>query len=78
MMIVIIRERKRSNTQEEQIMHNTFAHHLLTDALIVLLANSPTVYILGMMLYGMKYPFSQFRSRVLAMLSPSFLCTCSL
>lgn len=77
-MTVIIRERKRNNTQEEQILHNTFAHHLLTDALIVLLANSPPVYVQGMMLCGMEYPFSQFRSPVLAMLSPSFLCTCSM
>lgn len=35
MKTVIIRDRKRNNTQEEQIMHNTFGHHLLTDALFI-------------------------------------------
>lgn len=38
----------------------------------------PSVYISDIMFYGVEYPFSQFGSFFLAMLSSSFFCTCSL
>ena len=38
----------------------------------------PPIYILGMMFYGMEYPFGWFGSAVLALLPPSFLHTCLL
>lgn len=43
-----------------------------------LLTNLPTLYTDHEMLHGMEYPFGKFGSAVLAVLPPSFLCTCSL
>ena len=68
----------------KQVMHNAIAHHLLTDAQLVLEQQStppsqlPPVYILGMMSYGTEYPFGQFGSAVLAVSPPSFLGPSSL
>lgn len=65
-------------------MHNATAHHLLTDACpIPQQRSSPSsqllpVYIQGMMLSDMGYPYGQFSLAVLLMLSHSFLCHSSL
>lgn len=67
-------------------MHNTIAHHWLTEAKPHSLnwLSSPFIqltqlYILGMVFYGVKYPFVQFRSPVPAMQPSSlFLSTSSL
>ena len=68
----------------KQVVHNVIAHHSLTDAQLVPEQQStppgqlPPVYILGMISYGMEYPFGQFGSAVLAVSPPSFLCPSSL
>ncbi|KAF4803595.1 hypothetical protein TURU_014881 [Turdus rufiventris] len=63
-------------------MHSTFGHHLLNDAQPPAVTCSsqpnPPVSMLGMTFYGTEYPFGLCRSVVLALLSPSFLCACSL
>lgn len=65
-------------------MHNTIAHHLQTSAHPVPeQRSSPSSQLLpadvqGMMFSDMGYPFGQFSSTVLLMLSPSFLCHSSL
>lgn len=62
-------------------MPHTIAHHTLTDALTSnrqVLTNLPTSYTDHEMLHGMEYSFGTFRCAVLAVLPPSFLCTCSL
>ena len=65
-------------------MHNAIAHHSLTHAQLVPEQRSarpgqlPPVYILGMMIHGMGYPFGQFGSAVLAVSPPNFLCPSSL
>lgn len=67
-------------------MHDTNTHELLADAgpvpkprLLPSFQVTPPVHILDMVFYGVKYPFGQFRSPVLAMLPPSgfFLLTSS-
>lgn len=65
-------------------MHNTVIHHFLTDAQPIP-EQQPTapgqlssVCMLNMTFHGVEYPFVQFRSSVLAMLPPSFLCISSL
>ena len=80
MTIIILKELEYT----KQVMHNTVAHHSLTDAQLVPKQRSappnqfPPVYILGIMSYGMEYSFGQFGSAVLAVSPPSFLCPSSL
>ena len=62
------------------MMHNTIAHHLLTDAQPVTKEGlcrprqlPPVLF--SMMSYGMGHPFGQFGPAVLALPPLSFLCT---
>lgn len=63
-------------------MHNTIAHQLLTNVQLIseqlsaALSQLPTVYVLGMIFCGTEHPFGWFKPAVLAVVSPSFLCTC--
>ena len=61
----------------KQVMHSTIAHKLLTDAqpLPKLWPSLANYYTLSMMSYGLEYPFGQSGSAVLAVPSPSSLCT---
>lgn len=64
-------------------MPNTIAYHTLTDAQSVpdkqlAAPDQPSLYTDHEMLHGMEYPFGTFRCAVLAVLPPSFLCTCLL
>lgn len=62
-----------------QVMHSAIAHHPLTNA-----QPDPEQqqlshpkfphFCICMMSYGMEYPFGQFRSAVVALSLPSFLC----
>ena len=58
-----ITKKREIKPKKRQVMHNAIAHHLLTDAQPVpkqRLAppgQLAPVYILGMMSYGMEYPF---------------------
>lgn len=64
-------------------MQNIIFHALLTDV-----QPNPTLssdghlpaslYTQNKIFYAMEYPFGQFRSGAMAMLPPTFLCTCSL
>ena len=76
----ITKQKKETKPKKRQVMHNAIAHHPLTDAQAVIQPSWPAlpVYILNMSSYGMEYPFGSFRSAVLAMLPPSFLCICFL
>lgn len=79
-------EKRRNETQKDRCYTTpeTVAHHLLTDAqpvphqCVICPSEISLVYILGVMFYGMEYPFGQFGSALLAVLPPGFLCTCSL
>ena len=54
-----IAKRREIKPKKRQVVHNAIAHHPLTDAraAICLSRQTPsTVYILGMMFYGMEYP----------------------
>lgn len=79
------REGERSKTQEKQVMHNTIAHHPLTDdahhpvhPLTAIATPSQLSPVYSMSFYCVEYPFGQCRPTVLAVLSFSFLYTCSL
>lgn len=60
-------------------MHNTIAHHPLTDAQLIPWqqlvppGQIPPVYTLNMTFSVMQYPCGQFLSAILAVLPPSFL-----
>ena len=59
MTIIILKELEYT----KQVMHNAIAHHSPTDAQLVPEQRSappnqlPPIYILGIMSYGMEYPF---------------------
>ena len=78
-IIIIIKELEYT----KQVMHNAIAHRSLTDAQSVpkqrpLPTQLPPVHILDMTSHGREYPFGQFRSAVLAVSPPNFLCPSSL
>ncbi|KAJ7397098.1 hypothetical protein BTVI_138682 [Pitangus sulphuratus] len=72
------REREREKIQEKQVMHNTVAHHPLTNDQSIPKQQPPPpgqlppVCTLNMTFYGMEYPFDQFSSPGLALLPTSF------
>lgn len=74
------KETERNKTPDSQVMHNTISHHPLTDSWSIpeqqleSPGQFPPVYILGVMLYGSKYLFHQFRLAVLAVFPPGFWC----
>lgn len=79
-----MRRRGRLRNKTQQVMLYTVFHHTLADphsAPRQWLAPqgwlSP-VYSLSRLLYGMEYSLGQFRSAVLTMLPPDFLCSCFL
>lgn len=78
------KERKRSKTQEKEVMHSKVAHHPLTDARPVPKQPSaphgqlPPVSVLGMTFLGVENPLGQVGSAVLAVLPLSSLCSCPL
>ena len=53
--------KKGEGKEKNPVMHNAIAHHPLTDARPAIHPSWPTppppLYILGMMFYGMEYPF---------------------
>ncbi|RMC13776.1 hypothetical protein DUI87_08858 [Hirundo rustica rustica] len=75
---------ERNKPQGTEVMPSTVAHHALTNAQPVPDEQSaapdplPSVHTDHEMLHDIEYPFGQFGSAVLAVLPPSFLCTCSL
>lgn len=78
------RAKEKNETQEKEVMHRTIIYHLLTDAQPIpwqqsaALSQLSPVYIVNMAVYGMKYLFGYFRSAILAISPPGFLCTSSL
>ena len=92
MMIIILCSSSSNNNNDntnkgldctKQVMHNAIAHHLLTNAQLVLKQRSPPgqlppVYTLGMMSRGLEYPVGRCGSAALAVSPPNFLCPSSL
>lgn len=77
-------KKERIKPQETHVMHNTTAHHSLTDAQPIpkqwsaALGQLPPVYLLSMMFCDVEYPSGQLGSALPALLPPGFLCTCLL
>lgn len=80
-----MKRREIAKAQEKEVMHNAMLiiHWPIPSLSLTseqwLLSSFPQfVHWDWPSMYGMDYPFSQFRSAILAMLLPGFLCTCSL
>lgn len=76
--------RERTSTQEKSCIVPLFSTSWLMSCLLqkcllkVFSGQIAPVNALSMTFYGIQYPFFQVGSAVLAVLRPSFLCTCSL